>query len=415
MLRFFTSGESHGKAGLAFIEGLPAGLKIDFAALNAELARRQGGYGRSSRQKTEKDEAQVLSGIRHGITTGAPITLLINNRESENWTHVMSTTEVNFENEQVIEQLEKKAIRRFRPGHADLAGTLKFRQRDIRDVLERSSARETAARVAAGALCQQLLLSMGIKSTTHVLQVGSIKANENSAHISLAEIENRISQSDLLCIDNQAAEQMKQLINETWQAGDTLGGVVEVIVEGLPVGLGNYIQWDLKLDGKLAQALMSVQAVKAVEMGDGFQSAGSLGSHVHDAIYPASTDSPLPFTRRTNNAGGLEGGMTNGERLIVRAYMKPLPTLREGLDSLSFPEFTEHKAHYERSDVCAVPACAIVCKAMVNIVLAAVLLDKFGGDNIIDLETAIRQYKTYCQNIAQTNNAHPSKNSVKKP
>ncbi len=192
---------------------------------------------------------------------------------------------------------------------------------------------------------------------------------------------------------------MKQLITETWQKGDTLGGVVEVIVEGLPVGLGSYAQWDLKLDSKLAQAIMSVQAIKAVEIGDGFESAGNLGSQVHDALYPANNGSPLPFKRNTNHAGGVEGGMTNGERLIVRGYMKPLSTLREGLDSLSFPEFTEHKAHYERSDVCAVPACAIVCKAMVNIVLTGAMLDKFGGDSIIDLEHTVKQYKDYCRDL----------------
>jgi chorismate synthase len=201
---------------------------------------------------------------------------------------------------------------------------------------------------------------------------------------------------------------MKQLITKTWQAGDTLGGVVEVLVEGLPVGLGSYTQWDAKLDGKLAQAIMSVQAVKAVEIGDGFEGAGNLGSQVHDAIYPADKQSALPFKRNTNHAGGLEGGMTNGERLVVRGYMKPISTLREGLDSLSFPEFTQHKAHYERSDVCAVSACAIVCKAMVNITLTGVLLDKFGGDSIIDLEHAIKQYRNYCQSLPQKASAKVS-------
>ncbi len=413
MLRFYTSGESHGKGLLAFLEGIPAGLKIDIAAINTELARRQGGYGRSSRQKLETDTANVLSGIRHGITSGAPITLLVNNKESENWLHVMSTAQVDFKNEEVAAQMESKSIKRFRPGHADLSGTIKFHQRDIRDVLERSSARETAARVAAGALCQQLLSSLDIKSTAHVLQIGDVAITEEVAQRSIDDIEKQVREADLLCVDDQAAEKMKALINSKWQEGDTLGGVVEVIVEGLPVGLGSYTQWDLKLDGKLAQALMSIQAIKAVEMGEGIKSASQPGSLTHDAIYPAGIDSALPFTRVTNHAGGLEGGMTNGERLVVRAYMKPLPTLRSGLDSLSFPEFKEQKAHYERSDVCAVPAAAIVCKAMVNIVLTSAILDKFGGDSSVDLEKAVKQYREYCSKLGKDESVSSSVSKTK--
>jgi chorismate synthase len=404
MLRFYTSGESHGRGILAFLEGIPAGLNVDIALINAELARRQGGYGRSSRQKLETDEANVLSGIRHGITSGAPITLLVNNKESENWTYVMSTSAVDLTDKNVIEQMESKSIKRFRPGHADLSGTIKFHQRDIRDVLERSSARETAARVAAGALCQQVLSNCGIRSTAHVLQIGDIAIKQDITKMTIEEIDTKAKKADLLCVDDDAAEQMKVLINKTWQEGDTLGGVVEIIVEGLPVGLGSYTQWDLKLDGKLAQALMSVQAVKAVEVGDGMNSAKKPGSLTHDAIYP-DQDSSLPFKRQTNYAGGIEGGMTNGERLIVRAYMKPLPTLRTGLPSVSFPEFTGQTAHYERSDVCAVSACAIVCKAMVSIILTGALLDKFGGDHLIDLQNSIGQYKDYCSKLGQDGKA----------
>lgn len=401
MLRFYTSGESHGRVILAFLEGIPAGLNIDISLINAELARRQGGYGRSSRQKLESDQANVLSGIRHGITSGAPITLLINNKESESWTYVMSTSKVDITDQNVIEQMDSKSIKRFRPGHADLSGTIKFRQRDIRDVLERSSARETAARVAAGALCQQVLSNCGMRLTAHVRQIGDIEAKQDTSQMSIEEIDRKARNADLLCIDEAAAEKMKVLINKTWQEGDTLGGVVEVIVEGLPIGLGSYTQWDLKLDGKLAQALMSVQAVKAVEVGDGINATQKPGSLVHDAIYPANHNSPLPFKRKTNHAGGIEGGMTNGERLIVRAYMKPLPTLRTGLPSVSFPEFAEQTAHYERSDVCAVAACAIVCKAMVSIILTGALLDKFAGDNLVDLKNAIDQYKDYCSKLGQ--------------
>lgn len=399
MLRFYTSGESHGRGILAFLEGIPAGVMVDINRINAELARRQGGYGRSSRQKLETDQAIVLSGVRHGITTGAPLTLLVNNKESENWTYVMSTSEIDLSNPQVIEQMENKAIKRFRPGHADLSGTVKYKQRDIRDVLERSSARETAARVAAGALCQQVLSSCGIECAAHVLQIGNIKIEKNSADMPIEEINKKANNADLLCIDDAAAEQMKILINKTWQEGDTLGGVVEVILEGLPVGLGSYTQWDLKLDGKLAQAIMSVQAVKAIEIGDGVAGAARPGSLAHDAIYETEANAPLPFARKTNSAGGIEGGMTNGERLIVRAYMKPLPTLRTGLPSLSFPEFTPTTAHYERSDVCAVSACAIVCKTMASIIVTGALLDKFGGDNIVDLQNAVHEYKNYCREL----------------
>ena len=255
--------------------------------------------------------------------------------------------------------------------------------------------------MAAGALCQQVLENCGIKSTAHVLQIGDVQAEQYAAQMSIEEIDTKAKGADLLCIDDNAAEKMKVLINKTWQEGDTLGGIVEIIVEGLPIGLGSYTQWDLKLDGKLAQALMSVQAVKAVEAGDGVNSAKKPGSLVHDAIYAAGNNSSLPFERKTNYAGGIEGGMTNGERLVVRAYMKPLPTLRTGLPSLSFPEFTEQTAHYERSDVCAVSACAIVCKAMVNIILTGALLDKFGGDNFVDLKKSIAQYKDYCGELGQ--------------
>ena len=328
-----------------------------------------------------------------------PITLFINNKEFENWTHVMSSSEVDINDKNVAEQIENKAITRFRPGHADLSGTVKYRQRDIRDVLERSSARETAARVAAGALCEQLLNNCDIKATAHVLQIGNVKTELPEAKLTIDEIHERAWDTDLLCINDHSAERMKVLINKTWQEGDTLGGVIEVVVDGLPMGLGSYTQWDLKLDAKLAQALMSVQAVKAVEIGDGVESAKKVGSLVHDAIYPNNDKFNLPFKRKTNYAGGIEGGMSNGEQLVIKAYMKPLPTLRNGLPSLSYPDFVEQIAHYERSDICAVPACAIVCKAMANIIVAGALMEKFGGDNLVDLKNAIFQYKDYCHQL----------------
>jgi len=403
MLRFLTTGESHGPALVSVLEGVPAGLNLDIDKINDDMWRRQQGYGRGNRQKIEKDKAEIIGGVRHGITTGAPIAMLIRNRDFENWRHVMSIEPVDMSLPEVIEQFEKKLIERFRPGHADLAGTLKYRQTDIRDVLERASARETASRVAAGGVCRQFLEAFGVKSASHVIQVGSVRAKPKSADMSIEEIDAKVVQSELFCLDDQATESMKELIKSTWTEGDSLGGVIEVVVDGLPVGLGSYTQWDKRLDGQLAQAVMSIQAMKAVEIGDGVEAAGELGSRVHDAIYPADSTSRYPFTRKTNHAGGLEGGMTNGERLCVRVYMKPIPTLRKGLDSLSFPEFDAQKAHYERSDVCAIAAASVVCRAMVCLVLANAMIDKFGGDSIGDLKASFMDYEKFCRKDGSAN------------
>jgi chorismate synthase len=401
MLRFLTAGESHGKALVAFLEGLPAGLPINLSAVNNELAKRQRGYGRSNRQKLEKDEAQIIGGIRRGVTTGAPIALTIINKEGENWQHVMSVDEPDMNSPAVKEQFEQKAITRFRPGHADLAGTIKFHQTDVRDVLERSSARETASRVAVGALCEQLLTRLEIRSVSHVIQIGEVRSSVKVADLELSVIADRAEQSEVFCIDPDASEAMKNLIQKTWQDGDTLGGIIEIRVHGLPVGLGSYAQWDKKIDGRLGQALLSIQAIKAIEIGDGIEAATHPGSQVHDALYPSEPGSLLPFCRRTNHAGGLEGGMTNGDDLVVRAFMKPIPTLRAGLDSLAFPSYLAERAHYERSDVCAVPAASVVCRAMVNIVLAQALLEKFGGDSLSEVEGALAAYKQYCRKLGE--------------
>lgn len=406
MLRFLTTGESHGPALVSILEGVPAGLKLDIDKINDEMWRRQQGYGRGNRQKIEKDKAEIIGGVRHGITTGAPIAMLIRNRDFENWRHVMSIEPVDMSLPEVIEQFEKKLIGRFRPGHADLAGTLKYRQSDIRDVLERASARETASRVAAGGVCRQFLEAFGIKSASHVIQVGAVKAKPKAANMSIEEIDAKVVQSELFCLDDDATESMKELIKSTWTEGDSLGGVIEVVVDGLPVGLGSYTQWDKRLDGQLAQAVMSIQAMKAVEIGDGVEGAGAPGSRVHDAIYPGDGNSRYPFTRKTNHAGGLEGGMTNGERLCLRVYMKPIPTLRKGLDSLSFPEFDAQKAHYERSDVCAIAAASVVCRAMVCLVLANAMIDKFGGDSIGDLKASFMDYEKFCRKDGSTNGKH---------
>jgi len=403
MLRFFTSGESHGPTLTAIVDGMPAGLMIDIDAINAVLAARQQGYGRGNRQKIETDTVSFVGGVRHGVTTGAPITLMVANRDFANWKYVMSVEPTDMTTAEAREQADKKAIERFRPGHADLAGTLKFDQSDIRDVLERASARETAARVAVGALCEQLLAAIGARSVNHVVQVASVKCAVLPVDISLDEVEKLASESELSATDKSVESAMKEAIKAAWQEGDSLGGVVEVLVDGLPVGLGSYTQWDRKLDGRIAQAVMSIQAFKAVEIGDGVVSASLPGSQVHDPLYPSDKNgknSILPFSRKTNHAGGIEGGMTNGSRLVVRGYMKPLPTMRKGLDSLSFPEFEAARAHYERSDVCAIAAASVVMKAMVNYVLADALLEKFACDSMRALKESFESYTLRVQNFA---------------
>jgi chorismate synthase len=405
MLRFLSGGESHGPSLVAILEGMPAGLSIDIEAVNYELWRRQQGYGRGNRQKIEQDTAQFIGGLRHGVTTGAPLVMLIQNRDFDNWRHVMSPGPLQALSPEAIAQFEKKKIERFRPGHADLAGTFKYRHKDIRDVLERASARETAARVAAGSVCKQLLNHFGVFVTSHVIQVGNIQATVETSTMLAEYIDAEAIKSELACIDPTATDRMKERITKAWQDGDSLGGVVEVLADGLPVGLGSYTQWDRRLDGQLAQAITSIQAMKAVEIGDGFSGSGRPGSEVHDALYPRQhSEDPLPFRRLTNNAGGIEGGMTNGERLWLRAYMKPIPTMRQGLESVSYPGFKADRAHYERSDVCAIAAASVVCKAMVCLVLANAFVDKFAGDSIIDLESAFTSYESYCKAPAGADN-----------
>lgn len=400
MLRFLTSGESHGPTLVAILDGVPAGLVIDIERINAELRKRQQGYGRGARQKIETDNAEFVGGVRHGKTTGAPVAILVRNRDWDNWRHVMSIEAVDFNSAEVKEQIAKKAITRFRPGHADIAGTLKFRQSDIRDVLERASARETAARVAVGAVCLQLLLQCDVKLVAHVITVGDIKSALSTDDLGIDQLEERARASEMFCADDKATERMKEVIKAAWQEGDSLGGVVEVLADGLPVGLGSYTQWDEKIDGQLAQALMSVQAMKAVEVGEGVANTALPGSQVHDPLFPTgSPNSALPFSRKTNRAGGIEGGMTNGSRLKLRAYMKPIPTIRKGLPSVSFPEYAAETAHYERSDVCAVPAASVVAKAMVAFVLARAILAKFGGDTIFDTKLSLDNYRQYCRQV----------------
>ncbi len=407
MLRLLTAGESHGKALVSILDGFPAGLKVDLDRVNEELALRQGGFGRSNRQKIETDQVEMLGGLRHGITSGAPLAYTIANKDNQNWQYVMKVGALSADemsSDAGKEEFKAKKIDRFRPGHADYAGLIKYAQRDVRDVLERASARETASRVAAGAFCRELLRALDVTVASHVVQIGQSRSTFDVSGLSLDQIESKCLASEAFCADEAATSAMKEEITQCGAEGDSIGGVVEVLVDNLPVGLGSYTQWDRRLDGLIAGALMSIQAIKAVEIGDGFASAALKGSAVHDAMYPAdkngsAKDGKLPVKRLTNHAGGVEGGMTNGERLIVRAYMKPIPTIKRGLPSVGFPAFEADRAHYERSDVCAVPAASVVARAMVCLTVANLFTDKFAADSMAELSSSVKAYRDSCQSI----------------
>lgn len=378
VLRFITSGESHGPALTAIIEGLPAGIELDPARINLVLGRRQGGVGRGGRMKIEKDQVEFLSGVRGGKTLGSPITLRITNRDWPNWQEVMAQGQE--------AKLTERVITRPRPGHADLAGALKYRQDDIRNILERSSARETAARVAVGAVCQQYLQAFGIRVQGQVSAIGGVK--------SLIEPKiqpETLYNTPLYCPNPEDTEKMLAEIAAAQERGDTLGGVVTVIAEGLPIGLGSHVQWDRRLDGRLAQALMSIQGIKGVEIGLGMETASLPGSAVQDEIF---YDREKGYYHKTNRSGGLEGGISNGESLVVRAAMKPIPTLVSPLSSVDMKSKEISQAAYERSDVCAVPAAALVAEAAVAWVLAEAVCEKFAGDH---LEEALDSYKRYLE------------------
>lgn len=378
MLRFLTAGESHGPALTTIIDGLPAGVLIDLEQINIDLARRQQGFGRGGRMLIEKDKAEVLSGVRFGQTLGSPLTLTITNRDWVNWQERMS-------------QFGKPSgdkVTAPRPGHADLPGVLKYNREDVRDILERASARETAARVAGGAVCKQLLAAVGIMISSHVVNIGGV----TSAVVpeSYEDILIKRGASELGCIDPSAEIRMKEVILQAKEQGDSLGGVFEVVAYGVMPGLGSHIQWDRRLDYKLAGALMSIQAIKGVEFGAGFGCADLPGSQIHDEIY---FEESRGFYRQTNNAGGVEGGISNGEPIIVRAAMKPIPTLMKPLASVDISSQMPIKANTERSDVCAVTAAAVVGEAMAAMVLAEALLDKFGGDNMAEISKRVVQYR----------------------
>jgi chorismate synthase len=380
MLRFLTAGESHGQMLVMTLDGMPAGLEIDIDALNAQLRRRQGGYGRGRRMQIESDRAEIIAGVRHGRSTGAPIALLIRNRDWVNWQQTMY---VEREMPEGSTGAKRPDVTRPRPGHADLAGAIKYGHTDVRDVLERASARETAARVAAGSLARQFLGQFGVRITSHVSAIGGIALPETRA-VSFEEAQALAEDSPLRCVDEGLQQKMIAAIDAAKAAGDTLGGAFEIIAQGLPPGLGSYVQWDRKLDGRLAQAMMCIHAIKAVGIGIGPDVAFRPGSRVHDEILPASRDGEPP-TRPTNNAGGLEGGVTNGEDVRVTGFMKPIATLMQPLRSVDLTTMQDAEAAIERSDVCAVPAAAVVGEAMVSFVLADAFLEKLGGDSVHEI------------------------------
>jgi len=382
-MRFTTAGESHGRALVATLEGLPAGVPVDLEMVDQELKRRQWGYGRGGRMKIEQDHAEVLSGVRHGLTLGSPLALVIHNRDWANWTDVMAV-----EPKEVPPE-KSRLVKRPRPGHTDLAGGLKYDVRDLRNILERSSARETAARVACGAFAKQLLSNFGIEIRSHVIQLGGIP--ETPLELTWTQIEAIPEDAPLRCADAEVQQRMIAAVDRTLEARDKLGGIFEVVARGVVPGLGSHTAWDWKLDGRLAQAIMSIPSVKAVAIGSGIEASGLPGSEVHDEIsYNPETKE---FIRATNRAGGLEGGITNGEEVRVRGHMKPLSTLRRPLRSVDIDTKQEEAAAFERSDITAVPAGGVIGEAMVALVLAGAMREKFGGDSLGEMRRNFEGYR----------------------
>ena len=380
---FVTAGESHGKGLVAIIEGLPAGLAVDAAYINHQLWRRQQGYGRGGRMKIERDEIELISGVRHGKTLGSPVSILIRNRDFENWRDVMAS-----ELRELDDDKRARRLTRPRPGHTDLAGGLKYDTHDLRDILERASARETAARVAAGAFARLLLLELGVEVASHTAMIGGIP--DQPIEASWPEIASLSDDSPLRCVDKEAEQRMIELIDSTIEARDTLGGIFEVAARGVVAGLGSHVQWNQKLDGRLAQAIMCIPAVKAVEIGMGVGVSRTTGSQVHDEIGYDSSENK--FVRPTNRAGGIEGGITNGEEIRIRGHLKPISTLRRPLQSVDVVTKQESAAAFERSDIVAVPAAGVIGEAMVAIVLADAARDKFGGDSLAEMKKNFEGY-----------------------
>ncbi|HEM4668109.1 TPA: chorismate synthase [Streptococcus suis] len=388
-MRYLTAGESHGPRLTAIIEGVPAGLPLTAEDINEELKRRQGGYGRGSRMQIETDRVEITAGVRHGKTTGAPITLNVTNKDHQKWLDIMSV-------EDIEEKLKsKRRIKHPRPGHADLVGGMKYRFDDLRNSLERSSARETTMRVAVGAVAKRILAELDIEIANHVVVFGG-KEIDVPDGLSVAEIKERAAQSEVSIVNQEREEEIKAYIDQIKRDGDTIGGVIETVVGGVPAGLGSYVQWDKKLDAKLAQAVVSINAFKGVEFGVGFQAGYLKGSQVMDEILWSQEKG---YTRRTNNLGGFEGGMTNGEALIIRGVMKPIPTLYKPLMSVDIDTHEPYKATVERSDPTALPAAGVVMESVVATTLATEILEKFSSDNMEELKAAVASHRDYVKNF----------------
>jgi len=392
-LRFSTAGESHGRALTGMIEGIPAGFSVSSDGIDRDLKRRQGGYGRGGRMKIESDHAEILSGVRWGKTLGSPISILVGNKDWENWRAGMSSD--------VSDEGAIRPVTKPRPGHADLAGALKYDQKDVRNILERSSARETAMRVALGAVAKQFLAEFGVAIGSYVVRIGKAKSDRPAPALNEKELLKafkKAEESPVRCPDEATSKKMVGLIDRAAKEGNSLGGIFEIFAVGIPAGLGSHIQWDRKVDGRLAQAIMSIQAVKGVEIGMGFEAAGKFGSDVMDEICfrkKKGAEKSAGFYRKTNNAGGIEGGITNGMPIIIRAVMKPIPTLRKPLMSVDITTKKAFRAAYERSDVCAVPAAGVVGEAMTALVIADAFLEKFGGDSKKEIINNFNSYLSY--------------------
>ena len=389
MLRFETAGESHGECLVATLSGLPAGIPISVQAIDRELWRRQQGYGRGGRMKIETDRAEIVAGVRHSHTIGAPLGIIIRNKDWANWAQALPVESP----EEPPAEDQRRPVTRPRPGHADLAGALKYNLHDARYILERASARETTARVALGAVAKALLRCFSIEVLSHVIAVGPVRLGRNARWEELAELSRR-DEVLLGCVDAGAEASMKAVVDEAYRTGDTVGGVFEVVARGVPVGLGSHVTWDSRLDGRLAQAIVSIQAVKGVEVGFAAEGAASFGSQVQDTIHYNREE--RRFTRGANRAGGLEGGMTNGQDVLVRGMLKPISTLRRPLESVDLETHDPALAAYERSDVCVVPAAGVIGEAMVALVLASAFLEKFGGDS---LDETRRNYQGYLEQV----------------
>ncbi|WP_024784507.1 chorismate synthase [Streptococcus mutans] len=384
-MRYFTAGESHGPRLTAIIEGVPAGLPLTADYINAELKRRQGGYGRGGRMKIESDQVEITSGVRHGLTMGSPITLNVTNRDFKNWTEIMSAADI---------EDKKKSIRKLtkpRPGHADLVGGMKYRFSDLRNSLERSSARETTMRVAVGSVAKRLLEELEIAIASHVVVLGGIEVDVPE-NLTVAEIKERASQSEISVVNQEHEQEIKDYIDQIKKEGNTIGGIIETVVGGVPVGLGSYVQWDRKLDAQIAQGVVSINAFKGVEFGLGFKDGYLKGSDVMDEITWSKEDG---YRRKSNNLGGFEGGMTNGQPIVVRGVMKPIPTLYKPLMSVDIETHELYKASVERSDPTAVPAAAVVMEGVVATVLATEILNKFSSDNMEELKEAVKSHQKF--------------------